>query len=169
MPSRAACSPRVPPGKHAVGLDLGDHPGELGAVADELQALVLGVADVIDIVSAGGAVARSGDGVVERGGVGDAGAPALFGQAQIVVLAQPDPLALVLHQHALGHRIVIAGDIPNAGRQFFPIQYANDVTGQFHHSASMPSTFLRQKSACSLSWPIWVTASSFVSAVATVP
>ena len=97
-----------------------NHAGELGAVADRLQALFLGVADVVDVVTACRLSRRSHQRLVQHGAEGNAGAPALR-DGDDRRLKRGD-LALVQHQNAVRQRIEVVRDRAHAGGQVVPFQ-----------------------------------------------
>ena len=92
-----------------------DDTCEMRAIADELAALVLGVADVEAVLAAGRFLGRGDQRLVERLGEGDAGAPSFFAEFEIALVL--DPFGLVAHEYAVGERIEIFGHF-RAARQF---------------------------------------------------
>lgn len=79
---------------------LRDHAREMSDVADKFAALILGVADIEDVVTAGRTRRGGYQGVIERLGECDAGATALFAELQVVLVGQP--VGLMLHKDAIG-------------------------------------------------------------------
>ena len=108
--------------RDAFALGTRDHPGELGAVADRLQALFFGVADVIDVVATRGLAGRSDQSLVQHRAKGDARASA-FRNGDDRRLERSD-LALVQHQDAIGQRVEAVRNCADAGRQIVPFQDA---------------------------------------------